>query len=578
MTTKNKKTDFTISNIIKYSYHNFIFIFIGIIATLIIYILLHEKILKSKYKYLLISVVILLPIIIGILLFIIQHSPHPKKAYILSLLFDTDYGIKSDFSHHKTKGWPFVASSIININDKPHIFVGGGNEQKDALLWYNPKMQRFVNLIDKTILSSSSNSYSSVSIDMDNDGKEDLIIGRQDGVYLYKNLGNYKFTSIKIVNELDKVPLAIAISDYNKDGKPDIYLSYFTNRNKYRGSVFNNPKHGRKNILLQNKGIGKQGKIEFIDVTNITNAGGKPYNTFTGSFIDINADDWPDIVLSHDSGEVEILENKKGKFISHIPYEYKGNYMGIASGDYDNDGDIDLFLTNIGLGMKNKLARGDLRKDQKQTFKHILLRNDGKFKFIEESKEKGISGVGFGWGTIFSDADLDGDLDLLFAENTFLNPNHYIAPHPGHYYENINGKFYRKFKYRNPYFGQTVIDVDINEDNIKDIIWINMEGPVVGYVNNNIKNNYIIVDLPKNDMFVNAKIILDTGTDKYYKENVIGGIGFGGDGNDGKIIFGLGKNNYIKYIKIQLLNGKDIVIKKPKINSVIRPVVYHNKK
>jgi len=230
----------------------------------------------------------------------------------VSVLFDYDYGNKSDFKPKKEKGrWPFVGSSAIKINGQPHIFVGGGENRMMLFYFYNKETKKFDNVIAKTNLSSQSSTYSSVSFDMDKDGKEDLLLGRKDGVYFYKNKGNYHFEMRKLVDKLDKVPLAISVSDYNRDGQPDVYLSYFTPMKKYKGTVFNDKKHGRKNILL--KGKKNKADLVFEDVTEETNAAGSQYNTFTGAFVDLNNDSWPDIVLSHDSGEVEILKNNRGK-------------------------------------------------------------------------------------------------------------------------------------------------------------------------------------------------------------------------------------------------------------------------
>ena len=586
--------ELTTTNIVQMAAKDFIIIIIGFIIAIIsiIYIWQNSGIntkklgRRGKAFYLfnvnkfspLIQGIIIGAIILllSIIIFYAFNAPKPKKAYLVSVLFDHDYGTKSDFEPKKGKGrWPFVGSSAIKIDGKPHIFVGGGEKQDDALLLYNKDTKKFDDVISKSNLSSSSSTYSSVSFDMDKDGKEDLLVGRKDGVYFYKNLGNYQFEMRKLVDKLDKVPLAISVSDYNRDGNPDIYLSYFTPMKKYKGTVFNEREHGRKNILLQ----GKKDKSDLVfeDVTEETNASGTQYNTFTGAFVDLNNDNWPDIVLSHDSGEVEILKNNHGKFEKEFISPEKGNYMGLAVGDYDNDVDQDLFLTNIGNDTdKSAMSYGDIKEGQQQAFRHLLLRNDGDFKFVEESKTKGISGTGFGWGTIMTDPDLDGDLDLLFAENTMLFPKHYLAPNPGHYYENKDGKFKREFKYRNPHFGQTPLAVDANQDGIDDIIWINMEGPVVSYMSNknDMNNNYIILELPKTTDFANARIIVSIDEKKnIYRENVGGGVGFGSDTNDGYMTIGIGKSEQIQEIKIILISGKQIIIKNPKINSILKPKI-----
>ena len=556
--SENSEEDmFSIKNIIKYIFSDFIFLIIGLIVIIII------QFYGFKKQRLYMSIIVIL---LTYILLLIQHSPKPKSTYMLGLLYE-ETPIKTDFEHQNSSSWPFVASAVINIENKNHIFIGGGDNQKDVLLLFNTKTNKYDNVISKTILSNNSNSYSAVAFDMNQDNNEDLIVGRKDGVYLYLNQGNYKFIKEKIVDKLDKVPLAISVSDYNKDGKPDIYTSYFTPIKKYKGSVFNNPSHGRKNILL------KQGKNnKYSDITLKVNAGGKQYNTFTSAFIDLNQDGWPDLVLSHDSGEVEILKNNKGKFESIIPHKAKGNWMGIGAGDIDNDGDIDLFLTNIGTDTKkNKMSLGDIKKGQKQDFKHILLQNDGNFKFTEISKEKGINGEGFGWGALLHDWDNDSNMDLIFSENTFLYPKHYLFPNPGQLFLGGSKKLKRNFKYPNRNFGQTPLITDVNRDNKKDLIWINMSGPSLTYLNNN-NNNYIIISLPMKAEFLNCRIVVDTGKKKFYRENIQGGTGFGGDTNDNNIQVGLGSISKIKEIRVYTITGKKYIVKSPKINSVIKLV------
>jgi hypothetical protein len=294
--------------------------------------------------------------------------------------------------------------------------------------------------------------------------------------------------------------------------------------------------------------------------------------------------------LSHDSGNIEILKNNKGSF-EHLDYtklgnyNYFGNWMGIASGDYDNDGDQDLFLTNIGNDIPgSQMSLGDIKNDQNLIFKHVLLRNDGKFKFVEESKKKGIPGDGFGWGALFADIDNDSNLDLLFSENVKIYLSQLLNLKPSHYYNNINKNIdsnisKRKFDFNNHNYGQTPIITDINNDNIKDIIWINYMGPpIVAYLNKNKQNNYIIVNLPKNHEFINSKIVLDTGSKKLYYENIIGGLGLGSDSNDGLINFGLNNINMVRNIKIYTLSGKIYTINNPKINSIIKLIIKSNNK
>jgi enediyne biosynthesis protein E4 len=555
------------SMIAKYVFENFGYVFVGILLSIYVYNFVKDKNNYTNKQKIIYSI---LPFVISIIIFYISNAPEPIYDYTKSIIMPKNESVKSDYTPIHKKGWGFSGSAIININGMNHIFVGGGDDQNDALLLFDNNKKQFVDMIGKTNLieKKKTNTYSAVSFDINNNGKYDLIIGREDGVVLYINNGGYVFEKQVLVGSLDKLPFAITIGDYNNDGLVDIYISYFTHIYKYRGSVFNDMKHGRKNILLKNISSGNE--IKFIDVTKETNAGGLKLNTFTSAFVDLNKNGWLDLVLAHDSGEIEILMNREGKFESKFTHIGKGNWMGLAIGDINNDGYPDLFLTNIGKNTKkDKLTLGDIKKNQKQDFKHVLLINKKNYNFVEKSSEMGIDGNGFGWGAIFADTNMNGNMDLLFAENTMLFPQHYIFPQPSHQYQNINGKFERSFDYNNRYFGQTPMYVDINQDGLKDVVWINMSSPVNAYINKNyLNNNYITVRLQKNSKFANAKIVLDSGTKKFYKENLIGGMGFGSDDNDGNILFGLGKLKSIKNIKIYTMDKRIYQLNNPKINKI----------
>jgi hypothetical protein len=358
---------------------------------------------------------------------------------------------------------------------------------------------------------------------------------------------------------------------YNRDGKPDLYISYFISNNKYRGTIFNDPTHNRPNVLLKN--ISGKNDIKFKDVTVDTNTAGK-YNTFTSAFIDVNNDDLPDLVLSNDNGLIEILENKNGeKFKRHeLTNIGLGNWMGLAAGDIDSDGDQDLFLTNLGEDLRrDKISQGDVKKGQFQVFKHALLRNDGNIKFVNVIDQKGDKELasGFGWGAMYEDLNYDGKIDLIFAENFMLHPLHWIFPGVGRFFtQNKEGNFKRNFNYQNPQFGQTPLFADINKDKIKDVIWVNNRGPTTAYINKSI-NNYINVKLPETTEFVNAKITLDDNKgNKQYREIVQGGLGFGSDSSN-VVSFGLSNDIKVNKITVKTIYGKIYTVNKPKINSTL---------
>ena len=228
-----------------------------------------------------------------------------------------------------------------------------------------------------------------------------MIVCRQSGVYIYINNGlkNLKFIKKKIYGPfIDSEAIGIAIGDYNKNKNADIYISKFTKANKLLAFQFNNSGHYRTNILLEN-----QGNLIFKDVTNKTKSAGNQ-NTFTSIFVDLGSG-FPDLVLSHDTGKIEILKNNKGESFQSIDMDLPyGFWMGIAIGDYNNDGNLDFFFTNVGDtlpltktgGLRGDINKGGLKNDQVLTNKHLMIRNKGNYNFENVSDKINVADYGFG--------------------------------------------------------------------------------------------------------------------------------------------------------------------------------------
>ena len=177
------------------------------------------------------------------------------------------------------------------------------------------------------------------------------------------------------------------------------------------------------------------------------------------SVADIDNDGDYDFIINNHNAESSKLywNNGDGTVTKHnkdLSRWFKHDLHGTALGDYDNDGDLDLMLTQGGGNGKNP------------SISNFYLNNNN--NFVRFTGDVGINKGGRGRGAKWIDADLDGDLDLLIFNESSLN-----FTKPQHYFYENNGK--GKFKYR-PVKGiqdveeSRVLVTDFNNDAIDDLI------------------------------------------------------------------------------------------------------------
>ncbi len=461
-----------------------------------------------------------------------------------------------DFIHSWTKGThPFTGAAVIDIDSDGtfEVFVGGGEGQQDALLSY--RGGRLVNIEDGTGLSRTSATYGSTAIDLDADGDTDLIVARENGVYLYLNdKGRFHERLIPVDLPTDSVPFSVAVSDIDHDGDGDLYVSVFVNAKTFRSATFNDPTHAKPNRLLLNNG-----DLTFTDITESSGTASKQ-NTFLSVFVDLDSDGWQDLVVSQNTGAVEIFHNMKDRTFQPVPTTSDlGFWMGLAVGDIDKDGDQDLFFTNVGTSIPLFLTSGDLRNDQRHTHDWMLLRNDGNFRFTDVTDAYGLTGEGFAWGAVFEDLNLDGQLDLCVAQNYIKWPIHKFVKLSGRTYLQSNETSTPVLHHvpalglENRYFGQSPVIVDLNGDGRQDLVWLNIDGPVRAFLNTS-HGNYITMVLPDTVANLGTRITIETDRGKSYTRAVIGTVGMLTDQTP-ELSFGLGPQEQVLRAIIQRPNG-----------------------
>ena len=291
--------------------------------------------------------------------------------------------------------------------------------------------------------------------DFDNDGLDDLFVSYYGQPSLYKNHGNGKFTDVTVKAGLTQTRTrwnsGCAFLDYNKDGHLDLFVANYIDFDlktaplpeaagcAYKGmQVACGPPglDGGKNILYHNNGDGT-----FTDVSK--KAGIEDtIGTYGLSVVvaDLDNDGWPDIYVANDSTAATFYQNQKdGTFkdlaieagIAYSPDGKPQAGMGVAVGDFNRDGLLDIVKTNFA---------GD-------TDSLYLNLGDGTFEDHTYLSGLGLNTRYLGWGVGFVDLDNDGWLDILISNGHVypeVDGSHLDAPYAEHkyVYRNLrNGQF-----------------------------------------------------------------------------------------------------------------------------------------
>ena len=488
-------------------------------------------------------------------------------------VFDS-YFLDFEQQMNNAESLPFTASAVIDIDNDgtEELFLGGGPNQGDALFGFiDGEFKRLSdNIIIKPAIEDAT--FAATVIDVDENGYADIVITRTSGVWLYLNEGG-RFSSQKLdlPIQADTTPLSVAVSDINRDGHFDMYISGYIKNELVEGqNIFNKEGYGGSSLMVLNNGDNT--------FTDITDASGLRYkhNTFMGIFVDIDNDGLEDLVVAHDTGHVKTWKNLGNNKFADIPNPNSNEYsypMGIAVTDYGDDGLVDFFFSNVGSTPPGFLVKGDLRDDQKFNRKWMMFKNRGDFQFKDIAEKVKLADYEFSWGAIFEDFNLDGKDDLVVSENYIGFPPHKLEflRLPGRFLIQTNsGEFAETGEQSgviNFGYGITPITADFNRDGYPDLVHVNIAGKSKVFINRGGDAKYVKIKLPETLASIAAKIVVKRSDGVILRRDYVLGEGLNSDQSHMQI-FALG-DSQAEEISVQYINGDTEIRTGVFVNTVV---------